>query len=126
MPGPSPFGEGDPFEEFFRRFFGPLPPPGQQRSLGSGFLISADGDIITNNHVIGDADQITVRLSDKEEYKAKVIGSDDKTDIALIKITAKQALPTVPLGSSAALQVGDWVMAIGNPFGLEETVTAGI
>jgi serine protease Do len=126
MPGPSPFGREDPFEEFFRRFFGDQPPLGQQRSLGSGFIISEDGYIITNNHVIDDADKITVRLSDKEEYKAKVIGSDERTDIALIKINANHSLPTVPLGKSADLQIGDWVIAIGNPFGLEETVTAGI
>jgi serine protease Do len=126
MPGPGPFGGEDPFEEFFRRFFGDRPPPGQQRSLGSGFIISEDGYIITNNHVIGDAEKITVRLSDKEEYEAKVIGTDDKTDLALIKIDAKHPLPMVPLGTSADLQVGDWVMAIGNPFGLEQTVTAGI
>jgi len=125
-PGPSPFGEGDPFEEFFRRFFGEVPPPSQQCSLGSGFIISEDGYMITNNHVIDDANKITVRLSDKEEYQAKVIGLDDKTDIALIKISAKHPLPTVPLGRSADLRVGDWVVAIGNPFGLEETVTAGI
>ena len=124
-PEPSPFGERDPFEEFFRRF-GEQPPPSRQRSLGSGFIISADGYIITNNHVVGDAAKITVRLSDKEEYAAKVIGTDDRTDIALIKINAQHPLPTVPLGTSATLEVGDWVMAIGDPFGLEETVTAGI
>lgn len=126
MPGPGPFGPEDPFEEFFRRFFGDQPPPSQQRSLGSGFIVSEDGYIITNNHVIGNADKITVRLSNHEEYVAKVIGSDDKTDIALIKINVKHALPTVPLGKSADLRVGDWVIAIGNPFGLEQTVTAGI
>lgn len=126
MPGPSPFGGDDPFEEFFRRFFPDRPPPGQGRSLGSGFIVSADGDIITNNHVVGDADKITVRLSDKEEYEAKVVGVDEKTDIALIKINVKHTLPVVPLGKSTDLQVGDWVIAIGNPFGLEQTVTAGI
>lgn len=126
MPGPSPFGGEDPFEEFFRRFFPDRPPPGQARSLGSGFIISDDGYIITNNHVVGDAEKITVRLSDKEEYEAKVIGSDEKTDLALIKISAKHTLTTVPLGKSGDLQVGDWVIAIGNPFGLEQTVTAGI
>ncbi|MBI3249996.1 MAG: DegQ family serine endoprotease [Deltaproteobacteria bacterium] len=125
-PGPSPFGGDDPFEEFFRRFFPDRPPPGQARSLGSGFLISEDGYIITNNHVVGEAEKITVRLSDKEEYEAKVIGSDEKTDIALIKINVKHSLSFVPLGKSADLQVGDWVIAIGNPFGLEQTVTAGI
>lgn len=126
LPEPGPFGEEDPFEEFFRRFFGERPPLGQQRSLGSGFIISADGYIITNNHVIGDADKITVRLTGKEEYTAKVIGTDEKTDIAVIKINAKHPLPTLLLGTSANLQVGDWVVAIGNPFGLEQTVTAGI
>ena len=126
FPSPEPFGGEDPFEEFFRRFFGNQPPPSQQRSLGSGFIISKDGYIVTNNHVVGDADQITVRLSDNEEYKAKVIGADEKTDVALIKIDASHSLPTLPLGNSADLQVGDWVLAIGNPFGLQETVTAGI
>ena len=126
MPGPSPFGGDDPFEEFFRRFFPDRPPPGQSRSLGSGFIISKDGYIITNNHVVGDAEKITVRLSDKEESEAKLVGSDERTDIALIKIETKHPLPTVPLGKSANLQVGDWVIAIGNPFGLEQTVTAGI
>ncbi len=125
-PGPSPFGGEDPFEEFFRRFFGDRPPPGQQRSLGSGFSVSEDGYIITNHHVVGDADRITVRLSDKEEYDAKVVGTDEKTDIAVVKIEPKHPLHPVPLGSSSDLQVGDWVMAIGNPFGLDQTVTAGI
>jgi serine protease Do len=114
MPGPGPFGGEDPFEEFFRRFFGDQPPP-RQRSLGSGFLISEDGYIVTNHHVIAEAEQINVRLSDKEEYKATVIGTDDKTDLALIKINATRSLPTVPLGKSADLQIGDWVIAIGNP-----------
>ena len=135
MPGPgqgpgqpNPFGQGDPFEEFFRRF-GPnpnQPPPGQQRSLGSGFIISEDGYIVTNNHVVDKAEKITVRLSDDEEYEAKKIGSDDKTDLALIKIEAKQPLPVLPLGQSSVLEVGNWVMAIGNPFGLSQTVTVGI
>src|SRR5215813_178456 len=124
-PRPGPFGPEDPFEEFFRRYFG-QPPAGQRRSLGSGFIVSEDGYIITNNHVIGEADKISVRLSDHEEYTAKVIGTDDKTDIALIKIPAKRPLPTLSLGRSADLRVGDWVLAIGNPFGLEQTVTAGI
>jgi len=125
-PGPNPFGGGEDFEEFFRRFFGDRP-PGPQRSLGSGFLISEDGYIITNNHVVGETGaKVTVRLSDKEEYEAKVIGTDEKTDLALIKINVKHNLPMVPLGKSADLLVGDWVIAIGNPFGLEQTVTAGI
>ena len=124
-PGPNPFG-GEEFEEFFRRFFGDRP-PSQQRSLGSGFLISEDGYIITNNHVVGEGGtKVTVRLDSKEEYEAKVIGSDEKTDLALIKIDVKHDLPMVPLGKSSDLLVGDWVIAIGNPFGLEQTVTAGI
>ena len=122
---PSPFGGEDPFEEFFRRFF-PDPSPDQPRSLGSGFIISEDGYIVTNNHVIGEADKITVRLSDEEEYQATVIGSDQRTDLALIKIEPSSPLTAIPLGDSEALQVGDWVMAIGNPFGLEQTVTVGI
>ena len=120
MPGPNPFGGDDPFEEFFRRFFGDRPPPRQRRSLGSGFIISKDGYIVTNQHVIGDAEKITVRLSDEHELEAEVIGSDDKTDIALIKIDSKEPLPEILLGTSSDLQVGDWVMAIGNPFGLEQ------
>ena len=125
---PSPFGGRDPFEEFFRRF-GPnpnQPPPGAQQSLGSGFIISEDGYIVTNNHVVDKAETITVRLSDDEEYEAKKIGSDDKTDLALIKIEANKPLPVVPLGQSSILEVGNWVMAIGNPFGLSQTVTVGI
>jgi len=127
MPGPGPFG-GDPYEEFFRRFFGERPPGGPQRSLGSGFIISQDGYIVTNNHVVGNADKIAVRLSDSngDEYEATVVGTDEKTDLALIKIDAKRSLPTVSLGNSHDLQIGDWVIAIGNPFGLEQTVTAGI
>jgi serine protease Do len=122
---PGPFGGEDRFEEFFRRFF-PNPSPNQPRSLGSGFIISDDGYIVTNNHVIGEAEKITVRLSDEEEYEAKVIGSDERTDLALIKIDSSTPLSSVPLGNSEALLVGDWVMAIGNPFGLEQTVTVGI
>jgi len=121
LPGPGPFGDEDPLEEFFRRFFG-------ERSLGSGVIISADGYIITNHHVIGNATQITVRLAQprSDEFKANVVGVDELTDLALIKIAASYPLPTVPLGSSASLNVGEWVIAIGNPFGLEQTVTAGI
>ena len=125
-PGQNPFGGGDPFEEFFRRFMPDRPPPGQQQSLGSGFIISEDGYIVTNAHVIGDPEKITVRLSDEEEYEAKKIGSDEKTDLALIKIEPKKPLPVVPFGQSRSLEIGEWVMAIGNPFGLEQTVTVGI
>jgi serine protease Do len=127
-PLPDPFGEEDPLDEFLRRFFGERLPPSERQSLGSGFIITADGYIITNNHVIGNAKQITVRLAQprREEYEAKVIGVDELTDLALIKIVARRPLPTIPLGSSANLRIGDWLIAIGNPFGLDQTVTAGI
>src|SRR5919197_206208 len=127
-PFPSPFGERDPFEEFFERFFGGEGPQREmrRRSLGSGFIITKDGYIVTNNHVVENASDIKVSLSDKEEFDAKVIGRDPKTDLALIKIEAKKDLPTAPLGDSSKLRVGEWVIAIGNPFGLGHTVTAGI
>jgi serine protease Do len=123
-PMPGPFGGEDPFEEFFRRFFGERPP--SARSLGSGFIISEEGYIVTNNHVIEGAETITVRLGDQGEYEAEMIGTDDRTDIALIKIDPEKPLAAVTLGNSSDLNVGDWVIAIGNPFGLEQTVTAGI
>jgi serine protease Do len=128
MPFPSPFGERDPFEEFFERFFGGENPQREfrRRSLGSGFIINREGYIVTNNHVVENASDIKVSLSDKEEYDAKVIGRDPKTDVALIKIEAKRELPAVALGDSGKLRVGEWVMAIGNPFGLGHTVTTGI
>ncbi len=115
--------------EFFRRFIprqqpGPGPRP-ESRSLGSGFVISADGYILTNAHVVDAADEINVRLTDKREYKAKVIGADKRTDVALIKIEAS-GLPVVRMGDPAKLKVGEWVVAIGSPFGFENTVTAGI
>jgi serine protease Do len=121
--------EDDPFYEFFRRFI-PQPGPGaprefQSQSLGSGFIISQDGYILTNAHVVEAADEITVKLTDKREYKAKVIGSDRRTDIALIKIEAG-SLPVVRFGDPNKLKVGEWVLAIGSPFGFENTVTAGI
>jgi len=121
---PGPFGQlppefFEPFERYFRR-------PQKQRSLGSGFFINQDGYILTNNHVVEKADQITVRLADEREFKARLIGRDPKTDIAVIKIDNATDLSVVTLGDSDQLRVGDWVMAIGNPFGLEHTVTAGI
>ena len=127
----SPFGRspfGGPFgDDFFDRFFGDTPQREfKQRSLGSGFIISNDGYIFTNNHVVEKADKILVRVSDGKEYQAKVIGTDAKTDIALIKIKPQNSLPVVELGDSDRVQVGEWVIAIGNPFGLEQTVTAGI
>jgi serine protease Do len=124
----SPFGEEDPFNDFWRRFFGgPIPRgPQRQRSLGSGFIIDGDGSIITNNHVVENAQKIVVKLADEQEYEAKVIGRDPKTDIAIIKIEAKTKLTAAHLGDSDGLEVGEWVMAIGNPFGLDSTVTSGI
>jgi serine protease Do len=118
--------EDDPFYEFFRRF---IPQPGprefQSQSLGSGFIISQDGYILTNAHVVETAEEITVKLTDKREFKAKVIGSDRRTDVALIKIDAT-GLPAVRFGDPGKLRVGEWVLAIGSPFGFENTVTAGI
>ena len=119
--------EDDPFFEFFRRF---SPNPGgprefQSQSLGSGFIISPDGYILTNAHVVQSADEITVRLTDKREFKAKAIGADRRTDVALIKIEAA-GLPFVKFGDPARLKVGEWVVAIGSPFGFDNTVTAGI
>jgi serine protease Do len=136
---PGPQGQGpqgpqsqaeDPLLEFFRRFMpdaperGPGPGPGQ--GLGSGFIISQDGYVLTNAHVVAGDGEVTVRLADaKREFKAKVIGADERTDIALLKIDAT-GLPTVKLGKSGALQPGEWVAAIGSPFGFENTITAGI
>ena len=118
--------ENDPFFEFFRRF---APNQGprefQPQSLGSGFIISADGYILTNAHVIDGAEEVTVRLTDKREFKAKVIGADRRTDVALIKIDAS-GLPAVRFGDPGKLRVGEWVVAIGSPFGFDNTVTAGI
>jgi serine protease Do len=117
--------------EFFRRFIPRQPGPGQgpnrpeSRSLGSGFLISSDGYILTNAHVVEGADEINVRLTDKREFKARVIGTDRRTDIALIKIEGS-GLPSVRFGDAEKLRVGEWVVAIGSPFGFENTVTAGI
>lgn len=120
----QPFGQ-DPFREFFDRYFSDAPPQARQ-SLGSGFIIHAKGLILTNNHVIEEADKIKVILQDEREFEAQVIGRDPKTDLALIKVESDVSLPTVPLGNSDALRIGEWVLAIGNPFGLSHTVTAGI
>ena len=128
---PFPFDEDDPMSEFFRRFIPRQPGvPGvpreyESRSLGSGFIISVDGFILTNAHVVDSADEILVRLTDKREFRAKVIGSDKRTDIALIKIETT-GLPTVRMGDPDTLKVGEWVVAIGSPFGFENSVTAGI
>lgn len=120
--------EGDPFFEFFRRFrppHGGMPREFESKSMGSGFIISADGYILTNAHVVDGADEVTVRLTDKREFKAKVIGTDRRTDVALIKIESN-GLPKVVIGNPSLLKVGEWVAAIGSPFGFENSVTAGI
>jgi len=120
-------GQGEPetMQEFLRRFFGEVPPERRQ-GLGSGFIISPEGEIVTNNHVVEGADKIRVRLASEEELDARVIGRDDKTDVALLRVQASHPLPTLPLGDSDTVKVGDWVLAIGNPFGLAQTATAGI
>jgi serine protease Do len=130
--GGMPFDEDDPAYEFFRRFaprqfpsIPNLPREFENKSLGSGFIVSTDGYILTNAHVVDAADEVIVKLSDKREFKAKVIGADKRTDVALIKIEAS-GLPSVRLGDPSRLRVGEWVVAIGSPFGFESTVTAGI
>ena len=116
----------DPLFDFFRRFQIPIPEGNAIRQgLGSGFIVSADGYILTNAHVVSDATQVTVKLTDKREFKAKVIGADKRTDVALVKIDAKD-LPIVRIGDASKARVGEWVAAIGSPFGLENSVTAGI
>jgi serine protease Do len=123
----SPFGDNDPFNDFFKRFYGDQMPKSQkQRGLGTGFIIDKDGYILTNNHVVEGADEITVTLTDKTIFTAKVIGRDSKTDLALIKINGAKNLLPLALGDSDKMEVGDWVLAIGNPFGFNNTVTAGI
>jgi serine protease Do len=123
----TPNQERDPFDEFFAPFFNDeRQREFRQRSLGSGFIISREGYIVTNNHVIDEADQIKVRLYDEKEYDAKLVGRDPNTDLALIKIDAPADLTALPLGDSDRLETGTWVVAIGSPFGLEQTVTQGI
>jgi serine protease Do len=128
---PAPFGD-----DFFRRFFGqPLPkghprpfqpaPKRRQMGQGSGFIVTSDGYLLTNNHVVADADKVTVTLVDGRKFTAKIVGTDPRSDVAVIKIDAKN-LPVLPLGDSDKLQVGEWVIAVGNPFGLSHTITAGI
>ena len=140
---PSPGGGASPddeMQEFFRRFFG-VPLPGQPRQaprqnrpqeeeaqprgVGSGFILTSDGFIMTNAHVVEGADEVMVTLTDKREFKARIVGADKRTDVALVKIQAS-GLPAVKVGDVSRLKVGEWVMAIGSPFGLENTVTAGI
>lgn len=114
------------YDDFFKQFFQGQPGRRKKNSLGSGFIIDKEGFILTNNHVVGGADQIQVKLSNGKIYDAKVVGSDPKTDIAVIKVNTRGSLPTVNLGNSDLMEIGDWVVAIGNPFGLTHTVTAGI
>ncbi len=123
----SPFGKNDPFHDFFDKFFDEQQPRDfKQRSLGSGFIIDEEGYIVTNNHVIENADKIEVILKDEKEFDAEIVGRDPNTDLALIKIKAKRDFPVLKFGDSDTLKIGQWVMAIGNPFGLGHTVTAGI
>ena len=125
--GGKPFGHDDPFKDFFDRFFrDQIPKEHRQKSLGSGFIIDKEGFILTNNHVVENTDKIMVKLADEKEFSAKIIGRDPKTDLALIRIETDRPLKPLPLGDSDKLEVGDWVLAIGNPFGLGDTVTAGI
>lgn len=124
--GNSPFGN-DPFQDFFDRFFDDQRPQSRtQKSLGSGFVISEDGYILTNNHVVDGADEIKVKFDTGKELKAELKGSDSKLDLALIKVKSDSRLTVAAMGNSDEIEVGEWVMAIGNPFGLAETVTAGI
>ena len=129
------FPPGSPFEQFFRDFMernhhgqnhDPASPPRKTQSLGSGFIIDSSGIVVTNNHVIDDADEITVILQDNTTLKAKLIGRDQRTDIAVLKVNPEKPLTALSFGDSDASRVGDWVLAIGNPFGLGGTVTAGI
>ncbi|MDR3517015.1 MAG: DegQ family serine endoprotease [Azospirillaceae bacterium] len=122
---------GSPFEDFFKDFFDHQDgrgdaPPRRATSLGSGFIVDPDGYVVTNNHVIQDADEIMVVLHDDTNLKAEVVGRDTKTDIALLKVKSDKPLTAVPFGNSDTMRVGDWVLAIGNPFGLGGTVTSGI
>ncbi len=138
-PGTTPGFPNSPFDEFLRRFFDQQNPNGQRHlfpqgpggqahriALGSGFIIDPSGYVVTNSHVVGNASKVEVTLQDDSKYSAKIIGRDPKTDIALLKIKADKPLPYVSFGDSSAAQVGDWVMAVGNPFGLGGTVTTGI
>ncbi len=121
-----PFGNDPAFKDFFDRFFEGLPRGERQSSLGSGVIIDKAGHILTNHHVIKDADTITVKFVTKKELKGKVVGSDPRTDLAVLRVESKEDLPAVALGDSDSLKVGEWAIAIGNPFGLDHTVTVGV
>jgi serine protease Do len=125
----GPMAPEGPFGDFFERFFGNRPqmPQGRQvQGAGSGVIFDKDGYILTNNHVVEGAKEVTVTLSDKKEFKARIVGRDPKTDLAVLKIDSKNPLPSAPMGNSEMLKVGEWVLAVGNPFGLNHTVTSGI
>src|SRR6266508_6789803 len=129
-PGPQP-GRDDPFfQEFFKQFFGPEGPGGgsefRRPGLGSGVIFDKRGLVLTNFHVIKGADEITVKLSDKREYRGQILGTDPKTDLAVVKFQPDHELTVASLGNSDALRVGEWAIAIGNPFGLDQTVTVGV
>jgi serine protease Do len=121
-----PFGNDPFFRDFFDRFFEGMPRQRRQTSLGSGLIIDKSGMILTNNHVIKDADEITVKFANKQEAKGKIVGTDPKTDLAVIRVSTKEDLPVVALGNSDTLHVGEWAIAIGNPFGLDHTLTVGV
>jgi serine protease Do len=121
-----PFFEANPFFDDFFGGQGMRPQYRRESSLGSGFILNKEGYIVTNDHVVRDAETIQVKLSNESVYSGKVVGSDPKTDIAVIKINAKEPLPAAVLGDSTKLQVGQWAVAIGNPFGLDRTVTVGV
>jgi serine protease Do len=120
-----PFDKDDPLYEFFRRFQVPVPTPAPRHGVGSGFIVTADGYILTNAHVVDGAKEVDVKLTDRREFVAKVVGSDPKSDVALLKIDAKE-LPVVRIGDPDDIKVGQWVVAMGSPFGFENSVTAGI
>jgi len=126
-PGTDPFSGNPSFKEYYDRYFGQIPPSERERAgVGSGVIIDAQGHILTNLHVIQGADEITVRLHNKKELKGKVVGTDAKTDLAVIRIPTAESVVPAPLGDSDRLNVGEWAIAIGSPFGLEQTVTVGV
>jgi Do/DeqQ family serine protease len=126
-PGTDPFSGNPSFKEYYDRYFGQIPPSERERAgVGSGVIIDAQGHILTNLHVIKGADEITVRLHNKKELKGKVVGTDAKTDLAVIRIPTAESVVPAPLGDSDRLNVGEWAIAIGSPFGLEQTVTVGV
>ncbi|MGH7393635.1 MAG: Do family serine endopeptidase [Candidatus Rokuibacteriota bacterium] len=127
---PSPYADDPFFKDFFDQFFGPRRPgaPGEfrQPGLGSGVIVDRRGYVLTNFHVVKGADAVTLRLSNKREYRGRIVGSDPKTDLAVVRFEPDAELTTAPLGNSDALRVGEWAIAIGNPFGLDQTVTVGV